>query len=59
MELARLQSAAMFARESPTPTDATLAWEQVDTIRAEMRRKVARFARWRRRLQQSLPRNHD
>jgi hypothetical protein len=59
MELARLQSAAMFARESPTPTDATLAWEQVDTIRAETRRKVARAARWRRRLQQSLQRNRD
>jgi hypothetical protein len=50
MELARLQSAAMFAFEEPTPDDASLAWEQVDTIRDAIRRNVARTTRWRRRL---------
>ncbi len=48
MELARLQSAAMFAREPPSPVEANFAWEQVDTIRAAMRRNVAFGARWRR-----------
>ena len=39
MELARLQSAAMFAPEAPSDDEADVAWEQVDTIRrAAMRR---------------------
>ena len=42
MELARLQSAAMFAPEAPSAVEATIAWEQVDTIRAATRRNVAR-----------------
>jgi hypothetical protein len=54
IELARLQSAALFAREAPSTVEATLAWEQVDTIRAATRRNVARSARWRRRVLQSL-----
>ena len=54
IELARLQSAAMFARDAPSSVEATYAWEQVDTIRAATRRNVARSARWRRRLLQSL-----
>ena len=53
MELARLQSAAMFASDEPSPDDASLAWEQVDTIRDAIRRNVARSTRWRRRLAQS------
>ena len=53
MELARLQSAAMFALDEPSPTDADTAWAQVDTIRDAMRRTVARSARWRRRIAQA------
>ena len=48
MELARLQSAAMFAPEPPSSVEATYAWEQVDTIRTATRRNIARSARWRR-----------
>jgi hypothetical protein len=52
MELARLQSAAMYAPQPPSETDASHAWEQADTIRAEVRHNVARSTRWRRRLRQ-------
>ena len=40
MELARLQSAAMFAPDPPTADEATAAWEQVDAIRDALRRTV-------------------
>jgi hypothetical protein len=50
MELARLQSAAMFAPEPPSATDASYAWEQVDLIRVSLRRTIARTTRLRRRL---------
>jgi transglutaminase-like putative cysteine protease len=50
MELARLQSAAMFAPDPPTDDEASEAWQQVDVIRASARRTVTRAARWRRRL---------
>jgi hypothetical protein len=50
MELARLQSAAMFAPDPPSATEASLAWEQVDVIRASLRRTITRMARWQRRL---------
>jgi transglutaminase-like putative cysteine protease len=53
MELARLQSAAMFAPDPPTDDEASAAWEQVDVIRASSRRTVTRAARWRRRLRPS------
>ena len=52
LELARLQSAAMFAADPPTDGDATQAWEQADTIRSEVRHNIARPTRWRRRLRQ-------
>lgn len=50
MELARLQSAAMFAPDPPSASDASYAWEQADVIRASLRHTVTRTARWRRRL---------
>jgi transglutaminase-like putative cysteine protease len=50
MELARFQSAAMFAPDPPTADDASAAWEQVDVIRASAKRTVTRSARWRRRF---------
>ena len=48
MELAQLQSAAMYAREEPSAVEATSAWEHVDTIRATIRHNIARTRRWRR-----------
>ncbi len=50
MELARLQSAAMFASEPPSADEASAAWEQVDVIRASSKRTITRTARWRARL---------
>jgi len=52
MELARLQSAAMFAGEPPSDDDAKHAWEEADTITSEVRHNIARLTRWRRRLRQ-------
>jgi hypothetical protein len=52
LELARLQSAAMYAEEAPTPAEASQAWDQADTIRDTVRRTIARSTRWRRRLRQ-------
>jgi hypothetical protein len=52
MELARLQSAAMYAADPPSDADASYAWEQADTIRFEVHHNVARVTRWRRRLRQ-------
>jgi transglutaminase-like putative cysteine protease len=48
MELAQLQSAAMYARETPSEEAASFAWQQVDTIRRTIRHNVARTRRWRR-----------
>lgn len=50
MELARLQSAAMFAPEPPSADEASAAWEQVDVIRTSSKRTITRTARWRARL---------
>jgi hypothetical protein len=52
MELARLQSAAMFAAEPPSDDDAQHAWEQADAIKSEVRHNIARPTRWRRRMRQ-------
>jgi len=48
MELAELQSAAMYAPDPPSEAQATRAWEQVDRIRGAVRHNVARGRRWRR-----------
>ena len=55
MELAHLQSAAMYAREEPSEDEATLAWKQVDTIRGAIRRNVARSRRWRNLIRRPNP----
>jgi hypothetical protein len=47
-----LQSAAMYAPDPPSETDASYAWEQTDAIRTDVRRTIARSIRWRRRLRQ-------
>jgi transglutaminase-like putative cysteine protease len=50
MELARLQTVAMFAPDPPTPEQATLAWRHVDVIDHAIRGAAPRLDRWRRRL---------
>jgi hypothetical protein len=50
MELAQLQTAAMFAAESPSAQDADDAWVHVDEIDNAIAREVPRLTRWRRRL---------
>lgn len=50
MELARLQTAALFARETPTKDDATEAWRQVHRIERALRKATRWSRRWRRRL---------
>jgi transglutaminase-like putative cysteine protease len=55
MELAHLQSAAMYARDEPSEDEASFAWEQVDTIRGTIRRNVARSRRWRNLLRRPNP----
>jgi hypothetical protein len=55
MELAHLESAAMYAREEPSEAEASRAWEQVDTIRRTIRHNVARSRRWRNLLRRPSP----
>jgi hypothetical protein len=54
MELAELQSAAMYAPDAPSEAQATFAWEQVDKIRTAVRHNVARTRRWRRMVRYRL-----
>jgi hypothetical protein len=46
MDLARLQSAAMFAEEPPTEADANQAWAHVDAIDDALKESVSRSERW-------------
>jgi len=46
MDLARLQTAAMFAPDPPTESDADAAWRHVDKIDAALRESVPRSERW-------------
>ncbi len=59
MNLARLQTAAMFAPEPPSEADATSAWRYVDAIDHALRDNVSRSERWvtRLRLRRSDRRN--
>ena len=50
MELAQLQTAALFAPETPTPADADEAWAKVDAIDRAIGHQISPFVRWRRRL---------
>jgi transglutaminase-like putative cysteine protease len=50
MELARLQTAALFARDAPTKDDAAEAWRQVHRIERALRKATRWSRRWRRRL---------
>jgi transglutaminase-like putative cysteine protease len=50
MDLARLQTAAMYAPDPPSASDADLAWKAVDDINDALRKTVTRTGRWRSRL---------
>jgi transglutaminase-like putative cysteine protease len=50
MELAQLQTAALFAPDPPTADDADRAWVQVDAIDGALSHAISPLARWRRRL---------
>jgi hypothetical protein len=50
MELAQLQTAALFAPDPPTPADADEAWSKVDAIDRAIGHQISPFVRWRRRL---------
>ena len=50
MDLARLQTAAMYAPEPPSEADANAAWRSVDDISAALRKTVTRSERWLSRL---------
>jgi hypothetical protein len=46
MDLARLQTAALFAPDPPTEADADAAWQHLDEIDAALRQTVPRSERW-------------
>jgi hypothetical protein len=50
MELAQMQTAALFAPERPTQADADEAWSKVDAIDRAIGHQISPFVRWRRRL---------
>jgi hypothetical protein len=50
MDLARLQTAALFAPDAPSPEEAEDAWEQVHLIENALRHATRWSRRWRRRL---------
>ena len=50
MELAQLQTAALFAPDPPTADDADRAWVQVDAIDGALSHALSPVTRWRRRL---------
>ena len=50
MELAQLQTAALFAPDPPTPAQADDAWAKVDAIDKAIGHQISPLVRWRRRL---------
>jgi transglutaminase-like putative cysteine protease len=46
MDLARLQTAAMYAPDPPSAAEAETAWQRVDAINAALRTTVSRTDRW-------------
>jgi transglutaminase-like putative cysteine protease len=55
MDLARLQTAAMYSREEPSEDEAATAWQRVDAIDAALRRNVRFLDRWKHRLRPPRP----
>jgi hypothetical protein len=50
MDLARLQTEALFAAEAPSSEQADDAWRQVHDIQAALKKSTRWSRRWRRRL---------
>jgi hypothetical protein len=50
MDLARLQTAALFAPDPPSHEEADTAWVQVHQIEVALRRATRRSRRWQRRV---------
>ena len=50
MELAQLQTEAMFAKDPPSNETADDAWAHVDDIDGALKKMISRTKRWRRRL---------
>jgi transglutaminase-like putative cysteine protease len=59
MDLAVLQTAALFAPDAPSSEDARRAWEHVDAIDRAIERVTSRVVRWRRRLDPRRLRTDD
>ena len=57
MELAQLQTAALFAPDPPSDEDARTAWRNADAVDKALRHAVARTTRWKRRLDPRRPRD--
>jgi transglutaminase-like putative cysteine protease len=55
MDLARLQTAAMYSREEPSEDEAETAWQRVDAIDAALRGNVSFIDRWKHRLRPPRP----
>jgi hypothetical protein len=55
MDLARLQTAAMYAPEEPSEDEAETAWQRVDAIDAALRGNVGFVDRWKFRLRPPRP----
>jgi transglutaminase-like putative cysteine protease len=55
MDLARLQTAAMYAPEEPSEDEAETAWQRVDAIDAALRGNVSFVDRWKHRLRPPRP----
>jgi transglutaminase-like putative cysteine protease len=59
MELARLQTSAMFAPDPPSDAEADDAWQHFDTIDRSVRHSVSRLERWKQRLRPPRPPSTD
>jgi len=51
MDLARLHTAAMYAPDPPSASDADEAWQYVDAIDTAVKARVGRIERWKNRIQ--------
>jgi hypothetical protein len=56
MELAQLQTAALFAPDPPTDDDVASAWHNADAVDKALKHAAPRLTRWKRRLDPRRPR---
>jgi transglutaminase-like putative cysteine protease len=59
MDLAALQTAALFAPQVPSADDAETAWQKTDAIDHIIGHQISRLTRWRRRLDPRRERDDD